>query len=148
MTFGRLVSSLLTRLFQRSCNTRITALERLYQQLWNKCNNCYGTVVTIAVALLEQLCLHSLSDHLIVIHTNPSMFILYISGCGDFTFEMNISIYIGRYMMRSTTRRLSLHKTSALFSFFHTNVTFPRCFTLIYVTFPSFLSKGVGFLLE
>ena len=101
------------------------------------------------VERLEQPCLCSSSNYLIVIHTNPSMSILYISGCGDFTFEMNISIYIGRYMMRSTTRRLSLHKTSAhFFSFFHTNVTFPRCFTLIYVTFPSFLSKGVGFLLE
>ena len=148
MPFGTLVPSLLARLFQRGCNTRTTALERLYQQLWNKCNNCCGTVVTTAVVRLEQLCLRSSSNYLIVIHTNPSMSILYISGCGDFTFEMNISIYIGRYVMRSTTRRLSLHKTSALFSFFHTNVTFPRYFTLIYVTFPSFLSKGVGFLLE
>ena len=92
MPFGTLVPSLLIRLFQRGCNTRITALERSYQQLWNKYYNCYGTVVTTMVERLEQPCLCSSSNYLIVIHTNPSMSILYISCCGVFTLDMNISI--------------------------------------------------------
>ena len=58
MSFGTSVPRLLTRLFQRSCHTRIKALERSYQQLWNKYYNCYGTVVTTMVERLEQLCLH------------------------------------------------------------------------------------------
>lgn len=43
---------LLTHLFQRSCNTRTTALERLCQQPWNSRNNCCGTTVSKAVVMI------------------------------------------------------------------------------------------------
>ena len=63
--FGTLVPGLLTRLFQRGCNTRITALERLYQQLWNKCNNRSGTTVTLgqSVAIIVAVVLIGLSQN-------------------------------------------------------------------------------------
>ena len=44
----QLWQSLLTHLFQRSCHSRITALERPWQQPWNCCDNSCGTTVTTA----------------------------------------------------------------------------------------------------
>ena len=108
------------------------------QQPWYYHYNTHGASVTTAVERLGQLYHHLSSDYLIVIHTNPSMFILYISGCGDLTLDMNISIYIGRYMMRSTTRRLSLHYTSAHFFFFSYKCNFSKVFCPCFCNFSNF----------
>ena len=51
ITMEQLWQCLLTRLFQRSCHSRITALEQVYQQPWNSCDNRSGTSVSIGCSV-------------------------------------------------------------------------------------------------
>ena len=64
MPFGTLVPSLLTRLFQRSCNNRTTALEQLWQPLWNDCDNRHGTTVPTGIQLSSVHCRDIMTDEL------------------------------------------------------------------------------------